>query len=247
MINVPLVNGLGKTKGVEEAGNKVWKGDLEKIDFGEKDLIEINDLIYNKSFKEFGAGKVCFLGGDHSMSYPITRAFFDWCENESKKPCLIVFDAHPDLMEPVDRKIPTHEEWLRGLVEDGFPVENILLVGVRNIDVVEKKYLQEKGIKRMSVEELMFNLETKSDAIMEFGYGKEVYVSIDIDVVDPAYAPGTGYLEPGGISSRELLYVLRRISKMKNLRAIDLVEINPSCDFNDMTSRLGEKIINIFY
>ena len=127
MINVPLVNGLGKTKGVEEAGNKVWKGDLEKIDFGEKDLIEINDLIYNKSFKEFGAGKVCFLGGDHSMSYPITRAFFDWCENESKKPCLIVFDAHPDLMEPVDRKIPTHEEWLRGLVEDGFPVENILL------------------------------------------------------------------------------------------------------------------------
>ena len=44
MINVPLVNGLGKTKGVEEAGNKVWKGDLEKIDFGEKDLIEINDF-----------------------------------------------------------------------------------------------------------------------------------------------------------------------------------------------------------
>jgi agmatinase len=149
-------------------------------------------------------------------------------------------------MEPVDRKIPTHEEWLRGLIESGFPVKNILLVGARNIDKKEKEFLDEHNIRKMSVEELMFDLEHKCDAIMEFGHGKKVYVSIDIDVVDPAYAPGTGYPEPGGLSSRELLYIVKRLAKMKNLKAVDLVEINPDKDVEEKTIRLGRKVVEGF-
>ncbi|NCN86571.1 arginase family protein [archaeon] len=263
IINIPIVNGLSKTKGVEEApaeilarlesiysngkGNLVNVNNLEVSSIGiSGDLEKDNENIYRRAFELFGNEKLLFLGGDHSLSYPLTRAFFDYSEHNSRKPCLIVFDAHPDCMEPVDRKIPTHEEWLKALIEDGFPTKNILLVGSRNADVSELNYLKEKKIKQFTVEQLMFELETKTDAIMEFGYGKDVYVSIDIDAVDPAYAPGTGYCEVGGISSQQFLYIVKRLSKMKNLKAVDLVEINPKKDVNGMTLQLGAKIVSEF-
>ncbi len=72
---------------------------------------------------------------------------------------------------------------------------------------------------------------------------KDLYVSIDIDVLDPAFAPGTGYMEPGGLSTRELLFFLHRLKKLQNLRAYDLVEINPSKDVNELTSKVGSKIL----
>ena len=73
-----------------------------------------------------------------------------------------------------------------------------------------------------------------------------LYLSIDIDVLDPAFSPGTGYLEVGGMSLNQLLYFLRRIKKMKNLRRIDLVEINPEKDRDDLTINAGKKIIELF-
>ena len=72
---------------------------------------------------------------------------------------------------------------------------------------------------------------------------KALYISVDIDVVDPAYAPGTGYLEPGGLSSRELLYMLHRFKKLRNFNYLDVVEINPGKDLNEITVKLGASII----
>lgn len=260
ILKVGVVNGLGKTSGVESAPDRIMESfdeiystesgkplSLESLDVEEVllggNLIEDNDLIYKKALENF-TQEVIFLGGDHSTSYPLTRAFFDYTQNSGREPCLIVFDAHPDLMEPVDRKIPTHEEWLKNLIKDGFNPKNILLVGVRNADPVEIKFIEENGIKRISVEDLMLNLEGRTDSIMEFGYGKDIYVSIDIDVVDPAFAPGTGYCEPGGLTSREFLYIVKRLKKMKNLKAVDLVEINPLKDFGGLTIQLGAKILS---
>ena len=261
IVKVGGVNGLGRTSGVGAAPRDIIKGleeiysnesgkevSLGKIEVREVnlsgDLMGDNDNIYGEAFSLFSKGKIIFLGGDHSISYPLTNAFFDYNQNEGKQACLIVFDAHPDLMEPVDGKIPTHEEWLRALIEKGFNPKNILLVGIRNSDPSELKFIEEKGIKCVSVEDLVFNLEGRTDAIMEFGYGKEVYVSIDIDVLDPAFAPGTGYCEPGGLSSREFLYILKRLNKMKNLRAVDIVEINPLKDIGGRTVQVGSKIVS---
>lgn len=262
IIKIPLINGLNKTKGVEAAPNKIIEclGEIYSNEKGKEiivdkltidevkidsDLIKTNDLIYKEAFNHFSKNKKSlFLGGDHSLSYPLTRSFFDYCENSGKEPALIIFDAHPDLMEPVDNKIPTHEEWLKALINDGFNPKNILLVGVRNSDPSELKVIKELGIKMVSVNDLMLSLEGKTDYIMEFGYGKSVYVSIDIDIVDPAFAPGVGYPEPAGISSRELIYIVQRMNLMKNLVAVDLVEINPSKDVRDLTSKLAAKIVS---
>lgn len=267
VVKVPGINGLGKTKGCESSGNAILrvlkeeiysselgksidfnKIDLEEIHLDNSDLVKSGKLIYKNAFETYETKpKTIFLGGDHSISYHLTRGFFDYCENSNpvKVPCLIVFDAHPDLMRPM--KEPTHEEWLRKLIEDGFPAENILLVGIRNSYPDELKYIKEKGIKVIRLNDLMLNIEEACDVIMEFSSGKELYVSLDIDVVDPAFAPATGYKnEAGGLTSRQILYLIQRINKIKNLRALDIVEINEVLDkekFNEMTIKLGAKIL----
>ena len=262
IVKIPGINGLGKTKGCERAGNAILESlkeiysseeskiidtsllDLEEIHLDNSNLELSNKLIYENSLEIFNSKpQTIFLGGDHSISYSTTKAFLEHCKEEKKKPCLIVFDAHPDCMEPM--KEPTHEEWLRKIIEEGFPKESILIVGARNSHRDEIKFIKENKIKTISMNSLTEDLADMCEVIMEFSSGKELYVSIDIDVIDPAFAPSTGYPEVGGLTSRQFIYLIQRIRKIKNLRAIDIVEINESVDkeHNNLTVKLGAKIL----
>lgn len=263
IVKVPGINGFGITKGCERSGEaiikemrNIWANEsgkpvnadsleLEEIHLDNSNLEISNKLIYENALEIFETKpKVIFLGGDHSISYSLGKAFLNYCNNSGKEPCLIVFDAHPDCMPPT--KNPTHEEWLRGLVECGFPSENILLVGIRNSDPEENIFLKENKIKMISMNQLLDELHETCDTIMEFSNNKELYVSIDIDFIDPAFAPSTGYRAPGGATSREFIYLIQRINKIKNLRAIDIVEINEEMDKrnNSLTIKLGAKIVS---
>ncbi len=108
----------------------------------------------------------------------------------------------------------------------------------------EITFLKQTNIKMMKLDVLLENLQAACDIIMEFANGKELYVSIDIDVVDPAFAPGTGYKEPGGLTSRQFLYLVQRLNKIKSLRGVDIVEINPDKDVGGFTVKLGSKILS---
>ena len=143
-------------------------------------------------------------------------------------------------------KEPTHEEWLRKLIDDKFPAKNILLVGARNFNIKETDFLREKGIKTISMNFLNSNLTEACDTIMEFASGKELYISLDIDIVDPVFAPSTGYQEPGGLTSRQIIYLIQRLNKIKKLKAIDIVEINEVKDRKkeNLTLKLGAKILS---
>jgi agmatinase len=263
IIKVPVINGLGKTNGCELGGNAILKAldniysnengkpidikklDLEEIHVDNSNIQLSNDLIYKNSLEVFEENpKVIFLGGDHSATYSITKAFLYNTKKSEKNPCLIVFDAHADCMTPMNE--PTHEEWLRKLINNGFPPQNILLVGARNIHEDEIKFLKEKNIKVISMNQLLGDLHDTCDIIMEFANNKELYVSIDIDIIDPVFAPATGYPESGGLSSREFIYLIQRINKVKTLRGIDIVEINPKKDKDDLTIKLGAKILGEF-
>jgi arginase family enzyme len=266
IVKVPGINGLGKTKGCERAGNAILEAlkdeissneegkliefsklDLEEIHLDNSNLELTNKLIYENSFETFEEHpKTIFLGGDHSISYSITRAFFDYCENKGKNPCLIVFDAHLDSMNPGNKKYPTNREWVRALIEDGFPVNNLLIVGARNFDSREMDFLKKKGVRIISMNSLNNDLEGMTDIITEFANGKELYVSIDIDFVDPAFAPSTGYIAPGGATSRQFIYMIQRINKIKNVKGVDIVEINEQKDKekDKMTIKLGAKILS---
>jgi len=267
IVKVPGINGL-KSKGCEGAGNAILKVlkeeifsnesgkdiefeklDLEEIHLDNKNVSYSNELIYKNAFESFEEHtKTIFLGGDQSITYSISRAFFDFVQNKNsgKKPCLIVFDAHSDLKAPKNKKIPSHREWLRQLIEDGFPAENILLVGIRNYEKEEYEFIKKKGIKIIPINSLNQDLEGITDAVMEFSSGKELYVSFDIDVIDPAFAPSTGYIEPGGLTSGQAIYLLQRINKIKNLHGIDIVEINSEKDAknNNLTVKLGAKLLS---
>jgi len=130
------------------------------------------------------------------------------------------------------------------ILEIGFPVENILIVGVRNADKEELRFVEERKIKRISINSIEDDLDNIADTLMEFANGRETYVSIDIDVVDPAFAPATYYCEPGGLTSRQFLYLIQRLNKIKTLKAVDIVEINSEDDEGGLTVKLGAKILS---
>jgi len=272
IVKVPGINGEGKTKGCERAGNAIIESlkeihsneqgipiditllDLEEIHLDNSNLELSNKLIYENSLEIFEEKpKVIFLGGDHSITYSTGKAFLENCKRERKKPCMIIFDAHADCMEMGSEQVqasspdkPRTKEWLRALVEDGFPSENVLIVGARNIEKNEIKFIKENKIKTLLMNSLTEDLPDICDTIMEFSNGKELYISVDIDIIDPVFAPSTAYPEIGGLTSRQFIYLIQRMKKIKTLRAIDIVEINEKEDRknNNLTVKLGAKILS---
>ena len=202
----------------------------------ESNIEKTNESILNEA-KRFD--KAIFLGGDHSITYNLFNAFSSKFRNTG----LLIFDAHPDCEVYTD--IEAHEDFVRKLIDDMLlEKENVILVGLRIFSENEIKFLKDNKIKFFSMKDIFNDLQNVCDEIMELSRDFDgLYLSIDIDVVDPAYAPGTGYPEVGGLSSRELIYFVQRLKLLKNLKFIDIVEINPTKDVNDLTVILGAKIL----
>ena len=257
VIRIPSSQGgLGKADGSELAPDRIIEQtkelflnesnikpffDIETVDVVSSNIEETNENIQKKAREIFDeSSSPVFLGGDHSVTFPIVKAFSGKYQN----PGIIIFDAHLDAVN--DFLPPSQEDLITGLVNQKIvKPENILLVGTRNWHQNEIDFVRKHKIKFFSMKEI--TSETKeevSDTIMsiakEFG---ALYISIDIDVLDPAFAPGTGYIEPGGLTTRELLYFLYRLKNLKNIKGYDIVEINPKKDSNDMTSKVGAKIL----
>jgi len=179
-----------------------------------------------------------YLGGDHSITY----ACFQSLKNSDAG--LIILDAHPDVDECTD--IPTHEDYLRKLIDEGLVKgENVILVGIRNYGANEMEFIKKNKIKNYSARSIFENgIQEVADSITEIASSfSEVYLSIDIDVADSVFVPGTGMPEPAGLSSREVIYLVQRIRLLRNLTKADIVEVNPSLDLNNCTSRFAARIL----
>ena len=251
-----------KDKFTNESGNepKFKTIDLNKK-LDEHNVID-SHLEIEKCVSSIESNNFCILiGGDHSVTYPSVNGFVknqfiknkliknkninDKKNNYNKDFLFIVFDAHPDLID--DFKPPTQEDYLKVLIEEDIvKPENVIIVGVRNWDKIEINYLNEKNIIYFDMKTI-FNKSVKkiTNEIIDIINKKEldIYLSLDIDVVDPVEAIGTGYTEHGGLSSRELIYMIQEIVATKKLLMADIVEVNPSKDINDMTSELAAKLI----
>ncbi|MBT4375812.1 hypothetical protein HOD29_00350 [archaeon] len=237
--SVPGINGLDKTLGVEKNSKRVFEStDFEEVKLDNEDIEKQLDQIYSVA-KEFVKEKFFVLGGDHSISFPIAKAFF---ENYGEDAKLLVFDAHPDLIEPMPE--PGHEEWLRAVVQLGFKPENIILVGVRreseNIDDREDKYANEEEIRIIYLDEF----EERREEIIEFVSGGKVYCSFDIDAFDSSLIKSTGYVEDNGLMEDEVFELLGDVKE--NIFGFDLVEINlekGSEEDKKETLRVGRKLL----
>ena len=215
--------------------------DENNIEFSQEKIEKSVSKVITSSGNENNSEKAILLGGDHSITYPAVKAF----AKNNPDFLLIVFDAHPDMVN--NFKPVTQEDYLKVLIEEEIvKPENVILVGARNWDKNEVEYIKEKGITCFTCKDIFdTGIKDVIEKILIKVSEKNlpIYLSIDIDCVDPVEAIGTGYTEHGGISSRELIYALQKIKSTDMIKMADLVEINPKKDVNGITVTLGAKVL----
>jgi len=168
------------------------------------------------------------LGGDHSITYPIIKAI------AHKHPGLTIFhfDAHPDLYDEFERNRLSHACPFARIMESGL-AKRLVQVGIRTATAHQREQA-----KRFEVEVVEMR------ALPAYGKLKTagpVYVSFDIDVLDPAFAPGVSHREPGGMSVREAIAHLHAIEG--DIIGADVVEYNPVRDLAETTATVAAKVV----
>ena len=175
------------------------------------------------------------IGGDHSISRQIINAM----AKRHGKISLVYFDAHPDF-------VSSTTNYYGSVINDVLPnieIDSSVEIGIRtpeqeeldnikkyNLDVITPFDIRERGIKQVT------------DSVLH-RLGEKVYVSFDMDCIDPAYAPGVSVPVPMGLNSTDAIYLLKEISK-KGIIGMDLMEVCPSFDVKDRTSHLASRIIS---
>ena len=240
LVKVPSSQGsLDKNLGTELAPEILCKGlEAETVNVVRSDIVATDEAIYSKA-KEVIQKKPIFIGGDHSITYSLFKAFSENFE----KPSLIIFDAHADatsFFKPV-----SHEDMNKVLIEEGLlEKERLLIIGIRKIDKEEEPFLKEKNISLLHAKEIHENLEATKEKLQKFlEEQKNIYVSFDIDGLDPSIAPGTGYREEDGLTEKEAFDLLEQVLETGKVKAADLVEIKPKLDKEGKTVSIGKKIL----
>jgi arginase len=170
---------------------------------------------------------VC-LGGDHSITYPILRAF----GRRFKDLTLIHFDAHPDLYDEFQGNRHSHASPFARIMEEKL-AKRLIQVGIRTMNPPQKKQAARFGVEVFEI--------GRQRALEEVKTWCPVYVSFDMDVLDPAFAPGVSHREPGGMSVREVLEHLHSITA--TIVGADIVEYNPSRDVSELTATVAGKVL----
>ncbi len=178
------------------------------------------------------------LGGDHSITTEVLKGFrfFEHIEIS-----LIYFDAHPDI-------ISSKGQYFGSVVFDlsKFPnidIKSSVEVGIRDPEVEELINIRKLGIKTYTTYEI-YDIGMKNVLKeIEQRCNKNIYLSIDMDVLDPAFAPGVSSPSPGGISAVRLMYLVKNIASWGRIVGVDIMETNPKYDVQDMTSHLAANIL----
>lgn len=197
----------------------------------EKSLAEIKTFVQ----KVIADGKIPVgMGGEHLVSLPVMEALADTYEDLA----IIHFDAHTDLREDYEGEPYSHATPIRKIADKIGP-NNVYSFGIRSGLKEELQWAKENGM-HISLFEVLEPLKE----ILPTLAGRPVYVTIDIDVLDPAHAPGTGTVDAGGITSKELLASIHAIAHSNvNVVGCDLVEVCPVYDHSEMTVNAAAKFL----
>ena len=223
-------------------------GHVRIVDFGDvmthptdtEESIQRLHLSVNEMIGMHGCERYIMLGGDHGVSYPSIRAFSE----SFGKIGVIQWDAHHDVRNLEDGG-RTNGTPFRSLIEGGYlKGEHLVQVGIRDFANAKKyhDYTKEKGVSVYSMADIDSNgiVTIIRKEIKRLAQLVDIiYLSVDMDVVDQNFAPGCPAIGPGGITSRELLSSISEAASHEKVKAMDIVEIDPSKDFRDMTSRLA--------
>lgn len=208
-------------------------GDVPCTPFGIDDALrQIED--FARDVAGSGGRRIVTLGGDHTVALPMLRAAYAL----HGQIALVHFDAHLDTWDTYFKAPRTHGTVLRRAFEEGLLAEDKSIhVGIRGpiydkLDLVDDASFGFRVIRAGDLD--VIGVDGAVDAIRRRVGDTPVYLSVDIDVLDPAFAPGTGTPEMGGLTGRELLQVLRRLDGI-HLIGADVVETAPSYDHAEIT------------
>ena len=231
-----------------------WKAELTAVDYGdapidpwsvERSMPPVRKLV--REIASTGAIPIV-IGGDHSLEYPDVAAIADVYGKENVG--VIHFDAHYDAAgDGLSGHLITHAMPVYRLVEDGHILgKNYIQVGLRGYWPGEDgfRWMREKGLRYHTMAEIERDgwPAVMKRILWEANDGPEyLYVSFDIDVLDPAYAPGTGTPEPGGLTPREVFPLVRALCIEKNLVGFELVELNPLVDPGYTTTLNADRVV----
>jgi len=200
-------------------------GDLDVMDSFEEIFSRTEQRVLEILKKE---AMPIVLGGDHSISYPIVRAFSRKYANLD----VLHFDAHPDLYEELYGDRYSHACPFARIMEEGW-VENLLQVGIRAATGQQREMARKHRVRMIEMKDI------KQEIDLDFS--NPLYISFDMDALDPAFAPGVSHHEPGGLSTRQVIDIIHALNAQ--IVGLDVVELNPDRDNSGITSAAAVKII----
>ena len=208
---------LGARGAYEDAGDLTFK-EAEAFDVIETSVGSLID----------SGKRPVSMGGDHSITYPIAKAF----AKRYQQLTIFHFDAHPDLYDEFEGNRLSHACPFARIMEAGL-VKRLVQVGIRTMVRHQREQAAKFGVEVVEMRALPAYDKLKADG--------PVYVTFDMDVLDPAFAPGISHREPGGMTVREAIAHLHAIQG--NIVGADLVEFNPVQDVAGMTATVAAKIL----
>jgi len=168
------------------------------------------------------------LGGDHSITFPILKAF----HGKYSRLSILHFDAHPDLYHDFEGNPYSHASPFARVMENGL-ADRLVQIGIRSANPHQREQAKKFGVEMIEMKDFRNDLQ--------FTFDSPVYISVDTDGLDPAFAPGVAHPEGGGLSTRDIVRIIQT-TKGKVVGA-DIVEMNPLRDVAGITAASCSKIL----
>jgi arginase len=200
-------------------------GDLHLTEDVDAAFVAIESAVHETL--TLGHPLIC-LGGDHSVTYPTIKAFHAHYPDLT----IVHFDAHPDLYDELDANRLSHACPFARIMEEHLACR-LVQVGIRTINSHQLSQAAKFGVELIT----MRNLRQFS----ELSFDAPLFVSLDMDVLDPAFVPGISHYEPGGMSVREMLHCIQRLHVA--VVGADIVEYNPTRDHHAQTAMVCAKLL----
>lgn len=203
------------------------------VDLGDVDVSGDVDKTFAAIEKEVAAilakGAVpIILGGDHSITYPVLKAFAP----KYKALDVLHFDAHPDLYDELYGDRLSHACPFARIMEDGL-AKGLVQVGIRAATPDHKARAMKHGVRMIEMKDIADPLFLK--------FANPLYISFDLDALDPAFAPGVSHHEPGGLSTRQAIQIIQALKA--RIVGFDIVELNASRDPSGITAAAAFKLM----
>jgi arginase len=172
--------------------------------------------------------RVITLGGDHSITYPLIRAHAHKYSNLT----ILQLDAHPDLYDELDGNRHSHACPFARIMEENL-VSRLVQVGIRTMTRHQRQQADRFGVEVMEMKDMT--------ELPDLQLSGDIYLTLDLDCLDPAFAPGISHHEPGGLTTRQVISIIQNLKG--NLIGADIVEYNPTRDLNGMTAMVAAKLL----